>query len=562
MSGPWEKYASAASTGPWAKYAAAPVEEGPSVGDRINTGVDWLGTQITKAGTGLAGLPADLQALGQKGADYVLSKATGQDFNTPAPTMPGSADLNKAVFQGLGVPEVNAADNPAFTLKPPGTDAKINVGKFLDLIPQAAAGGGLIGGGKAVVPTITSGIASEAAGQATAGTPYEIPARLLAAVPGQMIGNRLQTPLPANLTPEEQRLVALSQNLKTPQGESIPMPLSVGQETGRLRGLESGLERFPSGAGQFKNLRDAEAQGIQRAALGEMNAPPGLTRTDPQSMAQAYGTASAEFNAAKNAIGPVSLDQLFYQKINKTLGDYLQNVAPSNAVPAVQNRVRDFYNPALAGNQMSGPQYQEYRRAINTAAEGSKDPTARNALKDIRTALDDAAQASATPEAAQAFADARKHYGAYKTISKAAASAGPEAQAKGNLSPGGLSTALRQWQGPDQYARTTGGLNDIARVSKYLADTVPNSGTPTTWGWQHILLGGGPGAIPGAIIGGAPGAAIGAATSIATPNLLARALTGSKGFGWLRDYLANQTGAKTSQAERLAQALMGAEAAR
>lgn len=521
----------------------------PGIGDKINEGVALLGTQFTKGINQLAGAPSDLQALGQKGVDYVLSKVTGHQFNTPAPTMPGSADLNKAVFEGAGVPERNFADIKA--LGP-------HVGKVIDASLQAVPGGILT---KALLPTVTSGAGSEVAGQATAGTPYEIPARLFGAVAGQRVGQTAVTPLPARLTPEQTRMVGLADQLQ--------IPMTVGQETGRLRGVESALARFPTSAGQFANAGERQSLGINRAALDTAEAPAGLTRVDPNSMDQLFKAKNAEFNAAKSAMGPVELTPQFYNQAQQGVGNYLANNPTATLVPAVEAHMASFFDRQLAPRAgqsvptLSGEQYQQFRKSVNDAAMEMKDPAARKALQGIRTALDDAATASSTPQAAAAFAKARENWGNLKTIAKAAAGGTIEGRGAGNLTPGALVSAVRQRQGPDVFSRTEGGLNDVSRLAGYLSDTRPNSGTPQTLMMQNLLSGGallgGGGA--GFLAGGLPGAAA-AGVGLATPNILARALTGSKGAGWLRDYLANQKMADTTMKDRLVQALIGAGAGR
>jgi hypothetical protein len=166
----------------------------------VNTGVNWLGTQAVKAATGLAGLPEDLNQLGMAGTRYVMDKAFGpslaakrrieadqmqEPWSTARPAeakrgiMPGSADLNRFVFGSLGLPEVNVGDSSALTLTNPlGFEGKVNVGKMLDVGMQGA----LSGGRGLMVPGAIAGVGSEAAGQATEGTKWELPARLLGAV--------------------------------------------------------------------------------------------------------------------------------------------------------------------------------------------------------------------------------------------------------------------------------------------------------------------------------------------------------------------------------------------
>jgi hypothetical protein len=108
--------------------------------------------------------------------------------------------------------------------------------------------------------------------------------------------------------------------------------------------------------------------------------------------------------------------------------------------------------------------------------------------------------------------------------------------------------ALRQRQGADRFASTEGGLNDIARMAGYLADTRPNSGTPQTMATQSLITGT---PLAGGYLAGGLGGAATAAGAMAIPNIAARAATGT---GWMtplgpmiplpasaaRGYLANQ----------------------
>lgn len=641
--------------------AAAKPSGGGSAIDAINTGVNWAGTQFTKGITGLLGGADTLGELGKKGAAYIgekvgapeVGKNVGAAFKsqmTFGGLVPSTEGMNNTIFGGapgssrppatafgvplpqLGVPEVNAGDNPALTLTNPfGLDAKVNLGKMLDagaqaipgmmMLPAAPAAAALSPGARAAttaVPAMTGGIASEAAGQATSGTPWEIPARIGGGVFGALAGNRLVSPLPANLTPEQARTVALA--------KEMDIPLTVGQETGRLRGVESALARFPTSSGQFAANADRQATGINRAALKEAGAVG--DRLDPETMKAVFTKASGEFEAAKRMPGSVKLTPDFYRTVEGTVDDYLSATPGSAVVPAVEKKLSDFkglieppapaprltarsvgpsimddsrfalppQKPTLenitaaidragtmapqpgsivsrAANQnpstvlpswmaetekhipklrvpkgvpeLSNEQYQEFRRSINTAAQSTSDSGARIALKGMRRALDDAMEASLASEKAEAWREVRKNWANLKILSKAAAGGSIESRSAGNLTPGGLSSALRQAQGPDRFATTQGGLNDVARVAGYLADSRPNSGTPTTQAFHGLISGGaglGAAGLTGAGAFGAlaPGVALPAAAALMTPNLIARAMTGSNGAGWLRNYLANQ----------------------
>lgn len=495
--------------------------------DKVNTGVNWAGTQLTKGVNTLLGLPADVQSLGNAGTKMALESMLGPGKATQPMTnaMPGSADLNKSVFQGLGVPEVNAADNPALTLnKPFGLDAKVNLGSMLDAGAQAIPSM-LSGGLTTAIPGFVGGVGSDAAGQAAAGTPYEIPARIAGGVAGYKIGQRVVTPLPANLSPEEARLVQIAKDKD--------IPLTVGQETGRGRAVESALSRFPTSQGRMASFADEQATAVNRDALAQAGAVG--DRLDPTTMNRVIKDASREFDSVKNASGNVNLGPDFFKDLNKTITDYLDNTPAAAQVPSVSKRAADFVNQP--GRTLTGEQYQEFRRTLNEAAQSVTDVGASRALQGMRNALDDAMASSLPADQAQAWKDVRKNWANLKILTKAAAGGTVGSRNEGNLSPSALSMALRQRQGVDRFASTEGGLNDTARVASYLADTIPNSGTPQTMMTQGMVMGGPVGA--GFLAGGVPGALAGAGVA-ATPNVMARAMTGSQGFGWLRDYLANQ----------------------
>lgn len=509
------------------KQAVTAPSAAAKVGAAINTGVDWAGTQLWKGTNALLGAPADLSNLGQRGMHYLFEKAVGPAPAIPAHenVMPGSADLNNLVFGTLGQKEVNAGDNPALTLTDPlGIPGKVNVGKMLDAGMQAVPGA--IALKAAAIPSMVGGATSEAAGQATEGSPWEIPARIAAGVLGYRAGQKVQTPLPASLTDEQARLVQLAKD----KG----IPLTVGQETGRGRGVESAIARFPTSQGRMAAFADEQNQAINRDALSQAGATG--ERLDPTTMNRVVREASNDFEAAKNASGNVDLTPNFFRDLNKTITSYLDNTPAAAQTPSVMKRAADFVSQP--GHTLTGEQYQEFRRTLNEAAQSVGDVGARRALQGMRNALDDAMTASLPADQAAAWREVRKNWTNLKILTKAAAGGTADSRNAGNLSPSALSTALRARQGVDRFASTEGGLNDTARLASYLADTRPNSGTPQTLAMQSMLTGGP--VAGGYAFGGVPGA-LAAGAGMVAPNLVARAMTGTGGAGWLRNYLANQS---------------------
>ena len=536
------------------------------VADTVNTGVNWLGTQLTKGATSLLGAPQALGDLVQRGSEWAgekvgapeAGKAVGAGiknqltFNNILPTTEG---LNKLVFKDAGVPEVNAADNPALTLTDPlGFKGKVNVGKMLDAGVQAIPGAMALPGGS-ILPAVMGGVTSEAAGQATEGTKYEPYARVAGALPGAWLGAKARTPLAANLTEEQQRLVDIAKQ----QG----VPLTVAQETGRGGRIESALSRFPTSAGVMNRTADQQATKI--AQLASREAGTMVDNVGPDAMGRVAKNAHEAFETAKKFPENIRLGEDFMSTAGQKLDDYLSNISTADVVPGVGKRVKELQGMVMetpAGRvlpELTNEQYQEFRRGISLALQNTNKPGARDALKGLRTALDDAAEASLPAEKMDAWREARKNWANYKVLSKATAQGTADSRSSGSLSPSALSGALRQSQGVDRFASTTGGMNDIARVSGYLADTMPNSGTPQTLAMQSLLTGG---PVGGAYLaGGLPLAGL-ATAGLAVPNVAARAMTGQGWLtplgptipirsSWVRNYLANQalpsTGRATAQ---------------
>jgi hypothetical protein len=594
------------------------------VAEKVNTGVNWLGTQFTKGITGVAGAPRMAADLQQRGAEWAgeklgfpeTGKTVGQVLRGTVPGAglgPSTEEMNKGIFTDLGVPEVNAADNPALTLTNPlGLNGKVNLGSALDAgaqavpsmmaLPAGAAAATLSGPARAAttaIPAVTGGASGDLARQATAGTPYEIPASVLASVLGYMGGSKAVTPLPARLSPEQLRAVEIARETGT--------PLSVAQETGRGAKMESALARFPTSAGPFDRLAAKQGASTDTAALKEMGFAGDNTGTE--TMKAAKNQASSEFEAAKNMPGTVNLTPGFFGDVKGTLADYKANTSDAGIVPSVEKNVNaltklepgreplppltatavrsetptlarltqaieDADRPlteAAAGRntgetlaawfgegpkvpmpkappELSNEQYQSFRKTVSDTVtdlyKGGKTDAAR-ALQKVRDSLDDAAGASLPADQMEAWKTARRNYYNFKIIEKAAGAGTVASRSAGTLSPSALTQQLRKRQG-DAFSSTTGGLNDVASLKQYLADTFPNSGTPTMQAWQGLLSGGaglGAAGLTGAAGAGvlAPAVALPIAAAMAGPNMMARAMTGGGMIsGPLRNYLANQ----------------------
>lgn len=157
----------------------APAAAAPS-GPKTNSIVDAIRSVpggLAKGAAAIAGLPGDIQDLQTKGMGGIL-KLFGAD--------PATVDKTNALMSEHQTLPTSGAINQNISQPFGGYyEPKTTAGKFTDTIGQfapamAAPGSLLVRGARMIVP----GAASEAAGEATAGKPYEGAARLVGALAG------------------------------------------------------------------------------------------------------------------------------------------------------------------------------------------------------------------------------------------------------------------------------------------------------------------------------------------------------------------------------------------
>lgn len=257
----------------------------PGVMDRINTGVNWLGTRATKAMTGLAGTPRALADLSRAGLDAVgLKNVQMMDpISIVARQLPSTGQMNEAVFRGAGVPEVNA----------PG-----RAGKVLDAATEAVLGSVVLPGSLArnLLPAAAGGAAQEVAGQATEGTVYEPVARLGA---GLLAGGG----------------AALGQNMLGNLGQGAKNALRPNTEETAAKIIGRAMERDKTTGNALAAARDDLGPGALVVEAGGPNvrgtlrgaiAAPGEARTNVQNAfdARIEGSNSRTTAALDKAISP------------------------------------------------------------------------------------------------------------------------------------------------------------------------------------------------------------------------------------------------------------------
>lgn len=493
------------------------------------------GIGVAEGAIGLAGLPGDVAELGARGIDWATRKiggALGVDVKpreARAPTY-GSADIKKGVESVTGE-----------FYKPQTTAGKYarTVGEFT---PAALAGpGGLAR--RAVTQAVAPGLASEAAGQATAGTAAEPYARVGAALAAPMAAgaaSRVITPVRA--TPERQAMV------QTLADEGVTS-LTAGQRTGNktLQYAESILGDAP-GAGQGATRIQQEGQRqFTRAATTRADEAGRLADAGPEALQQNYQRHAQNFQqlAARNTL---QMDQQFARDIGQAIRQY-ERVPPSQQKAVVENYVDDIIAHAQQGGQMPGRNYQEMRSRLSRQSNAlrNSDPTLSEALRDLRNSLDNAMGRSISPQDRALWNQTRREYAAQKDLAKSVSRAG-EASAEGQVVPANLRNTIAA-NNRDAYSRGQGPFNDLARAGSAVMAPLPNSGTG-----QRVAIHGLAAALAG---GGATALGPAGVAAAGIPAALGRILMSRPG----QAYLGNQALAQTPEYNRILAAALRGQAA-
>lgn len=404
---------------------------------------------------------------------------------------------------------------------------------LMEFAPGAVLGPGRLGT-KAITQWLAPALASETAGQLTAGTSAEPTARIIGALAGAMAPAALRravTPLPA-----DQARLALIEQL-----DQAGIPMTAGQKTGSkaLQYAESTLGDAPFAGGKASAIQTRQGEALTRAAL--RTAGEDASRASTDVIDRAFRRLGQQFDdiGARNVI---RADTDLRDDLLRVAQDYAATTpTPNNAVPreilAIAKRFSD------AGDTLPGRVYQDFRSRLERYARGAKnDPQLASAWRGIKDALDDAMERSLVAAGNQAdiaaWQEARNQYRNLLAIERAATAAGAEA-AEGLLTPRALRQSLVQ-QSRRNYARGIGDLAELSHAANALLQPLPQSGTAPR------ALAYGLGGLAGAAIGGPmnPLTAIGA---VGGPAIAGRVLMSRPVQAYLANQLATDFAPRTGQ---------------
>ncbi|TXN43585.1 hypothetical protein [Methylobacterium sp. WL7] len=490
---------------------------------------------LDKGVAGIAGAPADAARGISWAKDYLDARMTGQNADQLAAQRDAKAPVSRTTLENYGGDAFHQGSGLAY-------DPQTTAGKYADTVASFVPGA-LLGPGSVMrrfaLGAGVPGLASEAAGQATAGSAAEPFVRAAAAIASPIAASRAITPITTSAG-----RIPLTNTL-----EAEGIPLSAGQRTGSmpLQWMESTLSDVPFAGSGAGHLMEAQKQGLNRAVARRFGEDADLLT--PDVMRGAAKRIGGVFDDVQSR-NSLQYDAQMGNDIANTIDRYGKKLTPLQK-GMFGDLIDDVRNQTIAGGgSIPGDVYQQARSDLTKLAQGAKttDPLYADSVKGLRNAMDSAFERSVagTPDAG-ALGEARRQYAAMKTAEKAVGGAGVSA-AEGNVSPNMLRSAVAG-QDKAAYVRGQGDMTDLARAATAIAP-LPNSGTAPRSMAQHALtVLGSAGA--GAMMG-VPNetALLAAAAGLGAPALAGRALMSAPMQAYLGNRLLTNRDGLLSQVAR------------
>lgn len=430
------------------KQAAAQNDEGaqpkasPSVSSSLTDAAKSIPTGLEETAMTAATAPNTVGKLVAQGANAAGDYAF-PDWKTspPGKVMSAAENYFGAKDYTTGQKKVEDAVGPLY--QPQTTTGKI-VKSAVSAAPLGALGEG------AMIPNmvraLASGGASEAAGQATAGTPWEIPARLVAGAGAYGASGMAQTPRITANTPR----AAAAQTL-----ENAGVPVRASDISGSR--LTATLEGGGAPGGYDTALSNSMKQ------QGGIVRPPGNTDQYSQLVDARRNALQAQGNQLGAQTAIPATPQL-RQQLATDVGNHLRTVGGVNAAndTAVQQGLNTYDQLVMGQPSLDGSHYQALRQEWNS----SGNPTLRTMASHLDDAMD-----HAHPGVWDGW---RQNWADYEGLRAAADKLGGEATLK-PLSPDAVVNAMHRrtpMRDTAEAAQTIGG----ARPQPYNPDIIGKLG--------------------------------------------------------------------------------------
>jgi hypothetical protein len=439
----------------------------PSYGDIASDVGKSIGTGLVRGAVGAATFPRTLQDFVHWGTpkimDPVYKWATG---NEPPPEQPLQHPIMPS-YQDM----MDKLEGVAGPLHEPTTAPGRVAETVSEFVPSAAMGPGGMAR-RFIQGALVPGVASQAAGELTAGQPIEPYARAAAGFAAGAAFPHVATPIPMNPN--------IAPAMSVLEREGIADALTAGQRTGskNLQRVESVTADVPFSFTSTAGINERGAEAFTRRALNRVNidAPRTITPDNTNLVDQALTNNSNEFNRL-TAANEMKSDPQLWQEVVGANNNYERLVPEAQRSGAPAAWLQDLQDTLVKQNgRLTGEQYQSFRSQLAADARASNDSRLSHTLSDMTEAMDDAMERSANPSDVGAFRDARRIYRNLLVIEKASTGAG-QATAQGLITPPQLTIANRDVLGRRAQARSQGEFSDLARAGVAAMTPLPDSGT-------------------------------------------------------------------------------------
>lgn len=494
-------------------------------GERLGELIRGGGAAVARGMADVPAIPANLAQLGAAGVEYALG------MEQPSMVSRGLAALPDTREMLASIPVIG----PESRYVAPGL-----LGEYVSTAGEFAGGAGALAGPNAMLRYgVVPGVASEAAGQATEGTPFEPYARTAAALAAPVavgaIGKGAQaviSPSAGQISPNRQAAVDLLRR------EGVQP--TAGQVVGGQAAEAQLYREAATTAGRAR--ADKALEDFTSAVMTRAGSPAG-TKATADALEEAASRIGGVFDDVVKNVN-VSPDPSGLVNFSAALKTY-RDLAPKDTAPQILENVNAQLVTAFRSRKPIPAETVKTWRSTISKLTKSPDQATREAAVDAVEAIDDmiegALTAAGRPQDIARLGEARNQYRNLLAIESAA----QRADVDGIISPLALRTALLQ-QGRRRYVQGKGDLAPITRAASDILSPLPQSGTSPRISAGQIFSGaaGGTGAGLGAVgIGIDPltATALGAATA-AAPVLRNQFLSSGPGQRYFQNQLLGEFG--------------------
>lgn len=424
--------------------------------DGVNSYGEQLGSLI-RGGTaavarGMADVPAIPVNVAQLGARGV-EKLTGMD--EPSAVSRALSSLPDTRDMLASVPVIG----PESTYRAPG-----KAGEFASTIGEFSGGAGMMAGPSAMLRYgAIPGAASEAAGQATKGTPAEPYARSAAAIAAALVA----APKPGSFPGNDE-----SSRMANTLRDSGVRNITAGQAKGS-QPLMAAEGRLQATQGQIDDFTAAAMR--QVGSADKLATPENLMRVEKAIVSQMDDAVRGAdiVPTAQNAMAAIDV-------ANK----YAGRVPQGSLTPRMRGIADEIRKAAVSRSPVDLSQLKEWRSDIGRLSI-SPDAATREAAHALRGLMDEMTDAALTAagrsDDIQKLAQAREAYRNFTSIRDAASRVGAEG---GTLSPQALNQSVIRSQGREAYA--TGRTTPMAEFTRAGAATLRPAPTVSPGGVRSL----------------------------------------------------------------------------